>query len=512
MNQNLPPDGYADEPSSSGPPDGYADEQVSQPQGQKSLLGKGIDAYKSYANFVEPATPTGLLRRADSAIRQGADYVGEKIAEFGGRQGFPKTAAAVGTVASMAPDIAMTVAAPQSALKAPTKPLFRSVSEPMAQRALGLTKRFLNTPFARGKARQAAGVALDEGIIPISGSADEAMARAVDLQTKSGETLGAMRESAGASSIDPVFDSLEAARKNATGGMRGGAWDTVHRKFDEAQETLFSLLNQGPEVALREVERVKKLLSKTVNWVADNVSQETAKQISSAIENGVENIMRSKGINMAEYGTQKTIYGASKTMQKGLANEVAAQAGNNAVSLPTMVLGAGQLAKGNVPGAAATIGLTETLRRRGAGAGAAALEKSGRFLASQVPSKRLLKLPVAVNSIFPAKQSLQANPVPIQNMLRPRQGVEKGSDGYTNPGNGHMAQPNNNGNEQQDQNNGYGNFEGVANHGPILSTPNANTQGKSKELTKAKAKEFYDQADGDPVLARKLAKKAGYSW
>lgn len=454
-----------------------------------SIAGKTMGVYNKY---VEPVTPVGLLKRADKGVRSLFNRAGEGVAEtLGEKQVNPYLAAGVGTAVSMAPDVAMTLATPQSALKNPAKPLFRSVSEPMAQRSLGLTKRFLNTPFARGKARQAAKVALDEGVIPFSGNATTALERAADLQSKSGQALGSMRESVGATPIDQVFDSIEMARRNATNGLRGGAWDKVHGKFDEAQETLLALLDQGDNVQIKDVERAKKLLGNTVNWVADNVSQETAKQISSAIESGVEAIMRSKGIDMTAYAAQKGLYGASKTMQKGLANEVAAQAGNNAVSLPTMVLGAGQLATGNVPGAAATIGLTEALRRRGAGFGARLFDEVGKRL----PPKGLLKVPVAARSIFSSNQSNESLPVPVQHMLEP----QNGTNGVPGSSYGEMAQPNNNRNKQQNQNNGNGNGEGLGD------------QKSSKGvITEAKAREYLKKAGGDKKKARQLALADGW--
>ena len=364
MPASMPPDGFEDD----GPPDGYADENE-QPGLMERIANSGpvrgaAQALNIYGNS-QLGSPQDLLGRADSLVRRGANKAGEFVAEEAGRSGVnPTVAAGMGTFMQMTPDIMETAVTPSSAIEGP-KNILRPISRPLAQRALGLTKRFLNTPFARGKAAQAADVALDQKIIPALGSPKVAMERAVDLQERSGQALGSIREAAGNNPIDPVFDSLEAARRRATGGLRGGAWDSVHRKFDEAQETLMALLNDGPDVALSKVEQAKKLLSNTVNWIADNVSQDTAKQISGAIENGVESIMRSKGIDMTAYAAQKGLYGASKTMQKGLANEVAAQAGNNAVSLPTMVAGAGQLATGNVSGAMATVGAVEALRRRG---------------------------------------------------------------------------------------------------------------------------------------------------
>ena len=468
--------------------------------------GNIIDRY----NQTQLGSPSQLLQSVQPLMSKVSNYVGEKATEAlsqGPNRVDPYTAAAVGTLATISPDVAMGAVAPSSEFKGASQPLFRSASQPMAQRALGFTKRFLNTPFARGKAAQASEVALEKNVIPFSGSATKAMARAQDLQQASGDALGSMRESVGSAEISPVFDSLEAARHRATGGNVGGAWDSIHRKFDEARDTLLAL--DGPNVPLKAVERAKKLLSNTVNWIADNVSQESAKQISSAIENGVESIMRTKGIDMGAYQAQKRLYGASKLMQKGLQNEVSSQAGNNAVSLPTMVLGAGQLATGNVPGAAATIGLTEALRRRGAGVGARAIEGTGKFLSRQSSARE----PAAALAFGTAGVGRLLTPMQpsADSVFKPRYENKRlfsqpqaGANAVSDSSQGDMAQPSYDGQQQPNQENQPSDIQSLPDHSQSIPP--------SKPLTKQKAREFLDQANGDKDLARKLASKAGYTW
>jgi hypothetical protein len=54
-------------------------------------------------------------------------------------------------------------------------------------------------------------------------------------------------------------------------------------------------------------------------------------------------------------------------MKKALNDELAKQMGNNALSLPSIALGAGKVATGDVGGAAASLGLSELVKRRGLG-------------------------------------------------------------------------------------------------------------------------------------------------
>jgi hypothetical protein len=436
----------------------------------------------------------GMLMKADTFGRDQLRGEIESANEQATRDGMnPYLSAGIGAGLEMTPDF-LTGATPKMAAVQGPKRLFRSASQPMAQRALGLTKQHLKTPFARGKAAQAAEVALEQKIIPPFGNPAGAMERAVALQDDSGKAIGAMRESAGSSPLDPIFDSLEAARQRATDGMRGGAWDTIHNKFDEAQETLMSLLNQGDNVSLAAVEKTKKLLGNTVNWVAANVSQDSAKQISSAIERGVETIMKAKGIDMTAYGAQKRLFGASKTMQKGLSNEVAAQAGNNAFSLPTVIAAGGQLATGNVPAAVGTLGIVEALRRRGMGIGARVLEGTSGVAERQLGAGgnflRVGRGAGQIGGIAGGRRLLAPQVEPVLqtgNQFKrlfnnPKNAVENSSDGNQRK----LKQLNNQGNKQENENNNNGNSEGGSNHRPLF---NPSSTGKSSKNMPKKVKQ-----------------------
>lgn len=336
--------------------------------GPMSEIKRIVDAYKA----TQFGSPQDLLERLDALVTRGFDKAGEFGAEEMAKSGAdPRLSAAVGTVFQMAPDLIRSIS-PTTEISALEG--LKSPARSMARRSLGYMKQDLKTPFAQRVADEASTVALEEKIIPWLGGSKEALSRTKRMIKESGESLGKMRESAGASPLDKVFDSLEMARNEATGGMRGGAWDSIHNRFDEAQETLASLEKLGKDVSLKQVEKVKKLLSNTVNWTADNVSQETAKQISRAIEDGVEDIMRSKGMDMAKYESEKRLFRSGRSMEKALTKKISGETGNNMISLPTMVAAAGQAAGGGLGSAASTLGIVEALRRRGAGSTARLLD------------------------------------------------------------------------------------------------------------------------------------------
>lgn len=129
----------------------------------------------------------------------------------------------------------------------------------------------------------------------------------------------------------------------------------------------------GPpdKVDLNRIAEAKKEIGKIVNWFADNVGQAETKKITGVIEKATEQAIAGAGGDIKQYKALKPIYGAMKSIQKGLNNEIAAQQGNMAVSLPSQIVGgAGAAATGHLGGALKATGVSELLRRRGAGIGA----------------------------------------------------------------------------------------------------------------------------------------------
>lgn len=243
-------------------------------------------------------------------------------------------------------------------------PALGQAAQGMARRALGFQKRLLTTPFARGKAAQAAQTALEEGVI--SGNPSSMMQKANELSNVAGQKLGAMRQAAGPTVVDPIFDALETAKAGITKGRTGGVWDVANKRIDDAQETLLGLVNKGDKVSLNDVIEAKTRLGKSINWLNDNAAQSDTKAIVQTIEKAVEDVLGKKGGDVKAYRNLKRLYGDAELMKKGLSNEVAGDQGRDLVSLGTKVIGAG-IGGGNPLTGAAAAGAAELLKRRGAG-------------------------------------------------------------------------------------------------------------------------------------------------
>ena len=303
--------------------------------------------------------PAAMLAKIPETAHKIASRGGDILqSEMQMRGTNPTLARAANIAVSYSPDVMSMVASP-----IPSQGTAENIAIPAARRALGFSKRMLNTPQSRNAANTAARVALEENVIPFSGSTDEMALRAQKLATDSGYKIGQLRDSVGPVGTDEVVSSLESLRDKLTKGRVGGEWDKIHARIDNAVDTVKALGTAGGDTTLNELADAKKRIADSVNWLADNTSQRDTKKIVASIENGINDIFRSKGGDLPAYGQAKRQYGAAMSMKKAIDNEQAGQQGNNLFSLPTVIAASGELAGGSPTKALATLGIVEKLKR-----------------------------------------------------------------------------------------------------------------------------------------------------
>ena len=380
-------------------------------------------------------TPIGVVAGFQDTIDTGAKKLGQFATKSLERGGFnmapllspskkvpvsPMAAKILGKTIEYALAVASILATP---IETSGKAVESAV--PFARRALGFQKSMLKTPFARGQATKAAEMALEKDIIPLSGNPQTMYQNATELAAKSGQKIGNTLKQIPAD-LGKAFDDLEILRSNLTKGMKSGIYAKTNEAINAIQDNVLELASKGPNLTVGALNDVKSRLGQSLNYLSDLASQGDNKAIQNTLANTVRELVKNhiSPEEFTSYLNNQKLYGAAKLMQKGLNNEIAGQMGNAAVSLPSIGLAAGELATGNPVRAAATMGLTEGLKRRGAGTTAALLQKVG------------------------------------------------------------------------------SNAAGVGLVGSEMG----------KKLTKQKAAEFLDQANGDKVKARELAKQAGWKW
>lgn len=311
-----------------------------------------------------------------------SNRVGEMVAESPIANYSPAIAAGLGTAASTIGDIAAhgAILSPGDAQKAAGTEaigiagnMAAETLEPMAvgaaRKALGFTKQHLNSPKSwleslrkQAQANRAAKMMLDKKAIGVLGDPVDMANNATTVLRQSGEEL------------DNILSALD--KKDAvieTGKMASELIDELKPRFDDEQkvaEQIITDLQQFPDgLSLTEAKTLLKKrwgqlgYDKTVGTTASGMYRKATQILENAIKSKVKEFGGSELANA--YSTASSTWGDAFTALKGIGNKASQEMGNNLIDLPTNIVAAGQLASGNVPGALATTGVLQALRRRG---------------------------------------------------------------------------------------------------------------------------------------------------
>lgn len=251
-----------------------------------------------------------------------------------------------------------------------------------ARRALGFSKRFLNTPFARREATQAAKVALEENVIPVLGSPQTMFDNASKLANRAEEAITGTLKKINYHEIAPEaeYDIARFAAKQTKGTERGIFADSVKPLVNKVKETILELYGRGATAS--EYNQAKNAVGETINYFADsagtqNVKKKMVRSMADTVRATVKKFLPD---SYEQFLANQRLSNASLNMVKGLNNEVAGQMGNRIASPYAVLAAAGKVAAGRPERALATLGLTEAALRRGMGMSARGLNASGKFL------------------------------------------------------------------------------------------------------------------------------------
>lgn len=250
------------------------------------------------------------------------------------------------------------------------------------RRALGFSKRFLNTPFARREATQAARVALENDVIPALGSPQKMFDRASALANKAERAITSKLKNIDFHQIAPdaEFDITQFGRKVSKGTERGLFADTVKPMVEKVKETILELYGRGATAS--EYNQMKNAVGQTINYFADSAgSQDVKKKMVRSMADTVRaTVKKFLPDSYEEFLASQRLSNASLNMIKGLNNEVAGQMGNRLASPYAVLMAAGQTAAGKPMQALGTLGFTEAALRRGAGTSARALHETSQLM------------------------------------------------------------------------------------------------------------------------------------
>lgn len=338
-------------------------------------------------------------QRLGGVVRRSAQNIGESISESKFGQNNPRVAAIPGAIVGALADTISTSLTPSSAQQSlgaeaigiTGRVAGEAIKDSKAatdadRRALGFQKKDIynsKSPFESMRklalANRTAKEMLERGGISVTGSTEASLKNAVDI-------LGE-----GSGNINKVVDAVDSAGVKIQPDVLGNKIiDELNPKLPEQQKIVEKILNDIQETYPNglTISEAKRTLKKywggkgydmtTVGSEAASLYRKAADVIGNLIHETIKNNVSPEMLSLYAEGNKN--YSTGINALRGLANASAAEAGNNLVSPTSIMLGVGELASGNVPGAFAAAGGTEFLKRRGAALTANAIYGFGESL------------------------------------------------------------------------------------------------------------------------------------
>lgn len=329
-----------------------------------------------------------------------------KMAALGGLQGLGNSQADVtqGDIGGAARDTAIgsgiggaagaiippVVGGATKALGGMTDPeMWQNLAQKYGAKALGFTKRLINTPQKMNAAKDVAQTMLDNGVITPLSSAQDMSDSVQGLISKSGKAIGDFLKARGNGfDTQSAVDALNALKPRDSSGNRlmGGAYDKVSGLIDNAIDTVRA---HGDVIPFEEANKLKGFLQSLTNWNSSQAEAEVGRGIAGAMRGAVDTSLENQASSnilgnsypagnsptqsMSEvenFMNNKKIYGASQTAQDALANRLSSEAGNKNFGLTDTILGAAggaaEMVSGHLPIAtSAAMGIKKTAERYG---------------------------------------------------------------------------------------------------------------------------------------------------
>lgn len=318
-----------------------------------------------------PGNPIDVAQRIYGGVEKVFGSAGEATAEKLGESGVdPRIAAGAGTIISMTPEIASTIASPTFPKSATPE-----IAVDAARRALGFQKRMLKTPIAERSAQEAGKVALEKGVIPFFGDPKTMLKRAQGLEDSSGSAIGDFLRSQG-TKFDPksMIGEFEALKTSmvppAAKDVPGQSYyKDIIRQINKAINTV-KAHGEDP-ITFEQANEIKGIFQQAVNYNSDAGTQKLGRNIAGTARETIDSELgkvsaaSGKESEFKKFLDDKKVYGASARMKEAIQNKIAGEEGNMLFSLPSTIVAAGQLAAGNPIQAAASLGLAEFAKRRG---------------------------------------------------------------------------------------------------------------------------------------------------
>lgn len=281
----------------------------------------------------------------------------------------------------------------------------RDIAERLGVRALGGERGSIKK-VGFDRAKQAAGQALDEGVITPLASTDDMIARNAAVKTRGGDMMGEAYKAiddAGASTFNPIQ-----VAKTVDDELGGFYRSPLNRgEASQFDNTIDAIKMRAPEnmtygdyaapinatqtnIPLSKAQALKAELGRAANWQnklvvspKEQLAREAYGIVNKAIDDAVaagSETIENAGLGEA-LATGKKLFGNASTADTFLDNRLAREQGNKILGLTDTITGAGAMgANASLPGAGAAILAKKGIEQYGAQTGAVGFNKVAKAL------------------------------------------------------------------------------------------------------------------------------------
>jgi hypothetical protein len=265
---------------------------------------------------------------------------------------------------------------------------FKNVAMDTGKRAVGFTKRLLNTPLKERQANEAVSMALEKGIITPLSSTKAMQEAAESVSKESGQAMGKFLQDQ--SNTGLMFDPLKAIEdlnKLRPKGLNIGENQKINTLIDNALETVKSRAKQNHDpnslasgipsskfIDWEGARELKSLLQKMANYdtTMSGAANEVKKKIAGSMRNSFMGQLEESSLKgggekgFDAFAKNVKDYGSAETLQDALQNRLSSESGNATIGLRDAALGGAELANtGNFGKAAMVAGGLKLGRKYG---------------------------------------------------------------------------------------------------------------------------------------------------
>ncbi len=276
--------------------------------------------------------------------------------------------------------------APTTPTITPTPVIKDTYAVDKALSAIGTPRKMIKSPEMLAKAQDHAQTLLDAGLIKPLQSPQGMADKLGELETQSGEKIGSILDTLGEKGkvFDPQsaitdINQLRPISKSTGQILRGGAYDKINGKIDDAVATIQAHLPKtangvmNQPISFQEANDLKGVLQGLANYASNKDATVLDKVIAAKFRENLDNSLNQAATQIQnpqmaqEFQQAKKLYSATQFAKDPIYNKLSGELMNKKLSLTDWILGSHSLATGNPLTGVLEVALKKGFEKYGSG-------------------------------------------------------------------------------------------------------------------------------------------------